>query len=104
MELTFLQFCKEIVQLEPVKNLLDMLLMGFHVLRVDEDVIKVHNNTDIQHVSEDGIDKLLECCRSINDEVHDQPFIRPIVSAECSLPLIPWSNPDEMVCMLEVHI
>ena len=40
MELTFLQFCKELVQLESAKNLLDMLLMGFHVLRVDEDVIK----------------------------------------------------------------
>jgi len=44
-----------------------MLLVRLHILRVDEDVIEVHDNTDIQHVSKDGVDKALECCRGISE-------------------------------------
>jgi len=46
---------------------LDMLLVGLHILGVNEDVVELHNNADIQHVSKDSVDKLLECCRGISE-------------------------------------
>ena len=40
------------------------------------------DNTNIQHVGEDGVDKSLERCGSISEtEGHYQPFIRPIAAA-----------------------
>ena len=105
MELTLLQFCKEVVQLESAKNLLDMLLMRFHVLAIDEDVVEVHNNTDIQHVSEDSVNKSLECCRSISGtKGHYQPFIRSIVGMKSCFPLISRHNSDKMVHMPEIYL
>ena len=44
-----------------------MLLVRFHILRVDEDVIEVYDNADTQHVSKDCVDKALECCRGISE-------------------------------------
>ena len=82
-----------------------MPLVGFHVLGVDEDVIEVHDDTDIQHVGKDGVDKLLECCGSISEtEGHYQPFIRPIVGAESCFPLVSGCNPDKMVCVPEIYL
>ena len=44
-----------------------MLLMGRFISGVDQDVVKVDNNTDIQHICKDGIDKVLESCRGIGE-------------------------------------
>jgi len=44
-----------------------MLLVRLHILRVDEDDVEVHNDADIQHVSKDGVDKVLECCRGVSE-------------------------------------
>jgi len=44
-----------------------MLLVRLHILRVNEDVVKVHDDADIQHVSKDGVDKALECCRGVSE-------------------------------------
>ena len=88
-----------------MKNLLDMLLVGFHVLRVDEDVVEAHDDTDVQHVSKDGVDKSLECCRSISEtKGHYQPFIRPIAGVESCFPLVSRNNLDKMVCMPEIYL
>ena len=82
-----------------------MPLVGFHVFRVDEDVVEVHNDTDIQHVSKDGVDESLECCGSVSEtEGHYQPFIRPIAGAESCFPLVSGCNPDKMVCVLEIYL
>ena len=67
MELTFLQFGKEAMQPESVENFPDVLLVGLHILGVDENVVEVHDNADIQHVSEYSVDKVLECCRGISE-------------------------------------
>ena len=72
-----------------------MLLVRLHILGVDEDVIEVHNDTDIQHVSKDDVDNVLECCRGISEaKGHYQPLARPIARMEHSLPLIAQSNLD----------
>ena len=47
MELTLLGFGKEAVCVESPEDFLDMLLVGGHVSRVDEDVIQVYYNANI---------------------------------------------------------
>ena len=105
MELALFRFCEELVQPESAKDLPDMLLVGFHVLRVDENVVEVHDDTDVQHVGEDGVDKPLECCRSVSEtEGHYQPFIRLIAGAESCFPLVSGRNTDKMVRVLEIYL
>ena len=70
-----------------------MLLMGQLVLGVYENVIQVDHYTDIEHVSEDGVDKPLECCRSVGKtKWNDMPFIGAIASVGGHLPLITLSD------------
>jgi len=72
VELTFLQFGEEAMQPESAEYLPDMLLVGLHILGVDEDVVKVHDDADIQHVSKDGVNKALKGCRGVSEaEGHD---------------------------------
>jgi len=67
VELTFLQFGKEAMQPESAEDFPDVLLVGLHILGVDEDVVEVHDDTDIQHVSKDSVDKALECRRGVSE-------------------------------------
>jgi len=67
VELTFLWFAKEAMQPEMAEHFPDVLLVGLHILRVNEDVVEVHDDTDIQHVSKDSVDKSLECCRGVSE-------------------------------------
>jgi len=45
----------------------DVLLVGLHILGVNENVVKVNDDTDMQYVSKDSVDKLLECCRGVSE-------------------------------------
>uniref|UniRef100_A0A0W0FVA6 Uncharacterized protein n=1 Tax=Moniliophthora roreri TaxID=221103 RepID=A0A0W0FVA6_MONRR len=65
VELTLLGITEQAVLLESPKDLLDMLLMVVHVFGVDKNVVKVDDNTDVQQVSENGVDKMLESGRSV---------------------------------------
>ena len=59
----------------------------------------------IQHVGKDGVNKSLECCRSISEtEGHYQPFIRPIVGAESCFPLVSGCDLDEIVHVLYIYL
>ena len=95
MELTFLQFGKQLMQPEMSEDISDMFVVQVHVLGVDEDVVKIDNDTDVEHVSKNSVDKLLESCRGVGQaKRHYQPFIGSILCVEGSLPLIAWSDPD----------
>ena len=48
----------------------DMLFVFLRVVRVDENVIKLHNNIDIEHISKDIIHKALEGSWSITRIKH----------------------------------
>jgi len=49
-----------------------VITVGLHILGVDEDVVEVDNDTDIEHVSKDGVNKALEGCRGVSEaEGHD---------------------------------
>uniref|UniRef100_A0A0W0F2B9 Uncharacterized protein n=1 Tax=Moniliophthora roreri TaxID=221103 RepID=A0A0W0F2B9_MONRR len=90
VELTLLGITEQVMLLELLKNLLDVLLIVVYILRVDENVVKVDNNTDVQQVSENGVDKVLESSRSIG--------------AKHSFPLVTISNSYEMVCVVKVKL
>uniref|UniRef100_A0A0W0GFU7 Uncharacterized protein n=1 Tax=Moniliophthora roreri TaxID=221103 RepID=A0A0W0GFU7_MONRR len=105
MELAFLGIIEQAMLLKLLKDLLDMLLVVIHVFRVDEDVIEVDDNTDVQQVSENGVNKMLESSRSVCQSFrNDIPLVRAISGVKCSFPLVTISDPYKMVCMAEVEL
>ncbi|KIK76261.1 hypothetical protein PAXRUDRAFT_170434 [Paxillus rubicundulus Ve08.2h10] len=90
---------------ELVEYFLDMLFVRGHILGVDEDVIQIDYDTNIEHISKDGIDELLKSCQSIGQtKQHYKPLIGGIMGVEGSLPFISGCDSDEMVGMLEVNL
>ena len=70
---------------------------------IDEDVVEVYNHTNIQHVTEDVIHKVLKGGGSIGkSEWNNQPFKWAIVSVEGGFPFITISNVNQMVGMVQV--
>ena len=58
--------------LEVPEDFSDMLFVFLGIVRVDENVIEVHNNIDVEHISKDVIHKVLEGSQSISEsERHD---------------------------------
>ena len=66
MELTFLWLGEEIVLLEALEDFADMFLMGLEVLGVYQNVIQIDDNTDIEEIHEDTIDKSLKSHRGVS--------------------------------------
>ena len=80
-----------------------MLPMLGGIIRIDEDVIKVDDNGNVNHVGKDVVHKTLESGRSVGEtERHNQPFKGPVASLECGLPFVSVSNADEMIGMPKV--
>ena len=50
---------------ESPKYFLDMSFVLRHIIRVDEDIIEVNDNTDIEHICEDFVHVMLESSRHI---------------------------------------
>ena len=98
MEFALLQFSIEAMLLESAEDFKDMLFMRCKVLGVDEDIIKIYDNTYVQHIGKDTIDKMLESHWGIGESLrHYQPLIQAITCAECSLPLISFCHANKMV-------
>ena len=105
MELTFLWLGEEIVLSEASEDFVDVFLMGLEVLGVYQDVIQIDDNTDIEEICEDTIDKSLKSRRGVSQaERHDIPFEGPISCAECGLPFITFCNADQMVRVAEINL
>ena len=103
MELTLFRFSKELVLVQVPKHFLNMLDMVLHIVRIDQDVIKVYYHADIKHICEDRVDKSLKSGWGIGEaKRHHLPFIGAIVSAEGSFPLIILSDVNQMVCMPKI--
>ncbi|KIK96480.1 hypothetical protein PAXRUDRAFT_138365, partial [Paxillus rubicundulus Ve08.2h10] len=60
VEFTFFWFGAKSMFMELMEHFLGMLLVGGHILGVNEDIIQVSYNTNIKHISRNGIDKLLK--------------------------------------------
>uniref|UniRef100_A0A0W0FEJ3 Uncharacterized protein n=1 Tax=Moniliophthora roreri TaxID=221103 RepID=A0A0W0FEJ3_MONRR len=79
--------------------------MIVHVLRIDENVVEVDDNTDVQEISKDGIDEALESGRSVGESFGDDvPLIRAVSGPECSFPLVTFSNSYKMVRMAKIKL
>ena len=80
-----------------------MCNMLFWILGVDQNIIQIDYHTHIQQVCKNAVNEALECSWSIGkSKRHNKPFIGAITGVEGSFPFIPWSNADQMVCMMEV--
>ena len=76
-----------------------------HIVGVNEDIIKVNDNTDIEHICEDFIHITLESSRHVGkSEGHHKPFKRAVVSAECSFPFITVCDADKVVGMSKIDL
>jgi hypothetical protein len=78
---------------ESAEDFFDMLFVLGHIVRVDQDVIEVDNDTDVEEVAKDVIHELLKGRRGIGkSKGHYQPFKRAIASAEGSLPFFTFCD------------
>src|SRR5207245_2304131 len=105
MELTLFRFSIELVFAEASEDFLDMSFVQLLVLGVDEDVVQIYDDTHIQEVCKDAINKPLESSRGVSEaEGHHQPLIGAIVHAEGGLPLIARGDADEVVGVVEIDL
>ena len=78
-----------------LKNFLDVFPILCDTVRVDENVIKVHNDADVEEVLEDIVHEALESCQSVGEsEEHDEPFERAIAGVESGFPFISVRDAD----------
>src|SRR5437899_8149135 len=83
MELTLFRFSIELVFAEASEDFLAMFFVRLLVLRVDKDVVKVYDNTHVQEICKDAINKPLEGSRGVSEaKGHHQPLIGAVARAE----------------------
>ena len=104
MEETLIGVGVEVMLLEVVENFSDMPSVFFLRVGVDENVIEVHQYTNIKQVTKDVIHEALESGGCIGEsERHYVPFKGAVASLESCLPFIALSDLDQMVGMPEVN-
>ena len=105
MELTFLCLYIQGVLQEALEDRLDMMNVLLFGPGEDEYIIKIHKDISVEHVSEHIIDEGLEHSRSIGEpERHHQVFVMSCRGVEGRLPLIPLSDPHQMVGVAEIQL
>ena len=60
VELTFLWFGIQPVLPESAEDLLDLFMVSSFIRRINENIVKVDDNTNVQHISEDIVHEVLE--------------------------------------------
>ena len=82
-----------------------MVTMEIGIVRVDEDVIQVHEDANIEEVAKNVVHESLKGGWRIGEsERHYTPFKRAIASLECSFPFVTFTDLDKMVGMSEVNV
>ena len=103
MEETLIGAGIEVMLSEASENFLDMALVFFFGVGVDEYVIEVYQNTNIEQVTKDIIHEALESGGCIGEsERQYMPFEGAIASPESCLPFITLLDSDQMIGMPEV--
>ena len=103
MERTFVGLGVKSVLSESSENLSDMFPVVVKVIGVDQDVVQINENAYIQEVGENIIHKTLKSGGGIGkSERHNAPLKRAIASAKRSFPFVTFTDPDKVVCMLEI--
>ena len=94
----------EVMLLEVSENFSDMVSVFFLRVRVDENVVEVHQYTNIKQVAKDIIHEALESGRYVGEsERHYTPFEGAIASLESRLPFVTLLDLDQMVGVPEVN-
>ena len=103
MEETLIGTGVEMMLLEASENFSDMASVFFLRVRVDENVVEVHQYTNIEQVAEDVIHEALESGRCIGEsERHYAPFEGAVASPESHFPFIALSDSDQMVGVCKI--
>ena len=83
---------------------MDMLMVLFHVVRVDEDIIQIDEDAYIEHVGEDVIHEVLKSCQCISQtEEHNTPFKGAVAGVEGGFPFVTFTDSNKVVGMLQVN-
>ena len=91
------------ILLESLEHLSDMILVVTKIIRVDQDVVQINENTYVEEIGEDVIHKTLKSGGGVGkSERHNTPLKRTIASAEHGFPLVTFMDPDKMIGMPEV--
>ncbi len=103
MELTFFCFYIQGVLQEALEDGLDMMNVLFFGPGEDEYIIKINKDISVEHVSEHIIYQCLEDGRGIGEaERHYEVFVVSGWGVECRLPLISFSDADEVTGVASV--
>jgi hypothetical protein len=82
----------------------DMFGVILWVIRVDEDVVKVDDDTNVEHVVENIVDEALEGRGSVGKpERHYAPLKGSVSCAEGGFPFISVGDPDKVVRVPEIY-
>jgi len=89
VELAFICTGKKSISAESVEYFPHMEFVLRNVVRTGEDVIKIYDDYDIDHICENVVHKSFKSGRCISKPFrHYQPLEGTIVGLECSLPFI----------------
>src|SRR5882724_4598994 len=81
----------------------DMFLMLGDIVRINEDVIQIDDDTNVDHVSENVVHKSLEGCGSVSKPFrHYQPLKRPVSGSKSRLPFFSSGKSDKMIWVPEI--
>ncbi|KAF8832667.1 hypothetical protein HHX47_DHR1001691 [Lentinula edodes] len=95
IELALLGIGIEPMMAKSPKNFLDVFLVFFWRIRVDQNIVKIDDDTNIKHVREDVINKPLESRRGVRKaERHNLPFVGAVSGPKGGLPFITFSDSD----------
>jgi len=74
VELTFLWFGIQPVLPESPEDLLDLFMVSSFIGRINENIVKVDDNTNVQHISKDVVHEALESPISITNH-SKEPYL-----------------------------
>jgi hypothetical protein len=98
VKLTLLWFEVQASLLKSFQDQVDMFLVFFKSIRVNECVIKVCSTESIDVGSENIVDEILKCCQGIGKtKCHNQRFEKAVLGMEGSFPFLPFRHVDEVI-------
>jgi hypothetical protein len=104
VELTFLWFEVQACLLECFQDPVDIFLVFFKSVGVNEHIIEIHSAKSVKIGSENIIDEILEGCRGIGEtKWHNQGLEKAISGLEGSLPFLPFRYSNKVIGPADVQ-
>jgi len=79
VELTFLWFGIQPMLPELAEDLLDLFMVSSFIGRINENIVKVDDDTNVQHISEDVVNEALESPNGITNHPNEPYLVRKVV-------------------------